>query len=255
MAIICWGSLAKSADDTQKIEQSIQDYVEGHNENPNAHQIEGSSLYMHRINEILDHEIGSVEFKFLPKNKRYAMSMFESLDGWTTHGSCVAGIFGARIQNNNGATPYKGWITASPYTGLPALQFTKNPFFQTTVRITGTTNQKFYIGTSAQIQEVEHDGFGFYIEDLTLYAYWKGAGGVHTVEITGIAINDFVCYRAEMDSTNGKINYYVNGDLKYTAETDMPVSDSPVYFQYYVEGTNSNTVYIYPIDFIFQQDT
>jgi len=61
MAIICWGNLAKSADDTQRIEQAIQGYVEDHNENVNAHQIEGSSLYMHRVNSELDHLAESVK--------------------------------------------------------------------------------------------------------------------------------------------------------------------------------------------------
>lgn len=61
MPIICWGNLAKSADDTLRIEQSISDYVEGHNEDPNAHQSYGSSLYMHRFDSILDHVYQSVQ--------------------------------------------------------------------------------------------------------------------------------------------------------------------------------------------------
>jgi len=255
MAIICWGNLAKSADDVQKIEQAIQDYIETHDMNPNAHMGEDYALGVHRLQAVLDHMDGSVEMKYLPMNKRYATSMFESLDGWTIHGTSLCAVFGSKLYSDSSENPDVGWMTASPLTGLPALDFSKNPYFQTTVRITSTTDQIYYIGTSAQFQEVEHHGFGFKIVNTTLYAYWQGPIGVNLVEIEDVAINDFVCYRAEMDSTNGKIYFYVDGVLEYTAETDMPSDNSPVYFQYYVEQTGVDGRVIYPIDFTFQQDT
>ena len=62
MAIVCWGSLAKSASDNQRIEQNIEQYVIGHNANINAHQIYGSSLYMHKSNPALDHPAESVRY-------------------------------------------------------------------------------------------------------------------------------------------------------------------------------------------------
>jgi len=254
MAIICWGNLAKSADSTERVEQAIEAYVESHNENANAHQIEGSSLYMHRVLEKLDHEFGSVSLEFLPKDQKYSMSMFESLDGWTKHGSCYAGIFGAMIISNGGVGLDEGWMTASPYTGLPALDFTKNPFFQTTVRLTTTTDQIAYFGTSTQFTEVERDGFGFEIVNATLYAFWRNNGTIHEVEITGISINDFNCYRAYIDSTAGEMYFYVNGVLKYTATTLLPEVESPVYFQYYIKQTGASQRKLYPIDFTFQQD-
>lgn len=254
MTIICWGNLAKSADDTTRIEESIQDYIEDHDANPNAHMGYDYALGVHRLQAVLDHAVGSVGLQFMPLDKRYAMSMFESLDGWTTHGSVFAGIFGAAIVSTGGDVANKSWITASPRTGSPALDFSKNPYFQTTVRISSITDQVFYIGTSAQFEEVEHHGFGFHIVDTTLYAYWRGSGGVHNQAISGISINDFNCYRAYMDSDAGKIYFYVNGELKYTAETDLPSDNSPVYFQYYVEQTGEEARTIYPVDFIFQQD-
>ena len=62
MPIICWGNLAKSADDTQRIEQSIQGYVEGHDENPNAHMGVDYSLGAHRLQTALDHPYGSIKY-------------------------------------------------------------------------------------------------------------------------------------------------------------------------------------------------
>ncbi len=79
MAIICWGNLAKAADETTRIEESISDYVERHDENVNAHQVYGSSLYMHRIQDELDHKFGSVDFKWLALNKYWLMLLLRVL--------------------------------------------------------------------------------------------------------------------------------------------------------------------------------
>ena len=62
MPIICWGNLAKSADDTQRIEQAIQAYVEEHDENVNAHMGENYSLGAHRLQAVLDHPYGSIRY-------------------------------------------------------------------------------------------------------------------------------------------------------------------------------------------------
>lgn len=60
MPIICWGNLAKAADDTLRIEQSISDYIEGHDENPNAHMGPDYALGAHRLQAVLDHAPDSV---------------------------------------------------------------------------------------------------------------------------------------------------------------------------------------------------
>ncbi|MCX6826885.1 MAG: hypothetical protein NTV06_06445, partial [candidate division Zixibacteria bacterium] len=53
---------AKSADDTQRIEQAIQEYVEGHDENPNAHMGAEYSLGSHRLQTLLDHPYDSIKW-------------------------------------------------------------------------------------------------------------------------------------------------------------------------------------------------
>jgi len=60
MPIICWGNLVKAADDTQRIEQAIDEYIEGHNENPNAHMGENYALGAHRLQTVLDHSPYSI---------------------------------------------------------------------------------------------------------------------------------------------------------------------------------------------------
>jgi len=72
MAIVCWGNLAKTADDVIRIEQSIEDYVSGHNQNPNAHAADGYSLFEHRTQDVIDHTFYSVRNIFMyPQIRTY----------------------------------------------------------------------------------------------------------------------------------------------------------------------------------------
>ena len=60
MGIICWGNLAKSADDVTRVEQAIQDYIEDHDWNPNAHMGDDYALGVHRLQTVMDHLPSSV---------------------------------------------------------------------------------------------------------------------------------------------------------------------------------------------------
>ena len=253
MPIICWGNLAKSADDTQRIEQAIEDYVESHNINVNAHQIEGSSLYMHRVNEKLDHLEGSVGLEFLPLNKKFGFSVFESLDGWQQSdvNRVSAHILGARLYSSSNVA---AWISAYPWTASPAVEPSKNPLFQTTVRLVTNSDQEIFFGCGAHFSEINNDCFGFRIVDATCYAYWTSNGDVYSQELTGITVGEFNCYRVKIDSTKGEMYFYVNGVLKYTATSNLPVVTTSIYFEYYILGTNSAVRYLYPVDWMFQQD-
>lgn len=72
MAIVCWGNLAKSAESITKIEQSMEGYVSGHNQNPNAHMADGYSLFEHRDQPIIDHVFYSVRNIFMyPQIRTY----------------------------------------------------------------------------------------------------------------------------------------------------------------------------------------
>ena len=55
MTVFCWGNLGKSADDSQRIEEAIQAYVENHDANPNAHMGEDYALGAHRLMVEIDH--------------------------------------------------------------------------------------------------------------------------------------------------------------------------------------------------------
>ncbi len=54
-----WGLLSKAQDNIQTIEEAIADAISTHNDDPTAHLGTGRSLEVHKINEVLDHPVGS----------------------------------------------------------------------------------------------------------------------------------------------------------------------------------------------------
>lgn len=233
MAVICWGNLGKTADDNIRIEQSMQAYVEDHNENPNAHQIEGSSLYMHRVNEAIDHLDGSVSLVKLMMNKAIYITAFESIDAWSTTGYVYNTISELFIAAQVGDTGEAYAIGGGGFSGTLLVK-EKYGMFQTNVKVVSNTSQEVYFGFG-KIVEMEGDGFcGFRIINATLYAT-EGSETAHTDhEITGITVTDNHVYRVVYDYANSKIVYYVDGVIKHTTNTFTEMEDANVVFTYYI---------------------
>ena len=231
MPIICWGNLAKSADDTERIEQSIMGYVEGHNENVNAHQLEGSALYMHRVNERIDHLDGSVDIKKLAADSYLILSCFEEIGHWQSIGNVSGSVFGAGLYTNavtNHICEVMMWDVGS----VDVMDFSKNPFFQTTVFFDQITDQVSKFGCGRHTGAATVDSFGFKVVNGTLYAWWVSNGTEYTSEISGITLTDHNVYRAYIDSGLGKLYFYVNGELKVTVEENLPTVASEFMFFY-----------------------
>ena len=254
MAIICWGSLAKSANDTTRVEQSIQHYVGTHDENPNAHMGEDYALGAHRLATALDHVDGSVRFVHLAMDSQIGMSVFESLDGWTTDGFCYAGVFGASIQTDLVSVINPAYMITNSRAGSPYIKFDKNPFFQTTVRLGQLFDCTYYFTAGDMKIDIDNNrGFGFKVVDDQLYAVWADGSGEETELIQTITQGDF-CLRAYIDSTEEKIYFYVNGVLVHT-ESDIDTSAFTMeYFLYYAYTDDAfNKAYSIK-DWLFQQD-
>jgi len=237
MPIICWGNLAKSADDVQKIEEGMQEYVERHNENPNAHQVEGSSLYMHKSEGLLDHPPGSISLRHLLKDSYLIFTCFEEIDRWSLTGNVSKNVFGAGLFT---LAVEDDMSTARMWDVGPAdvMDFSKNPFFQTTVFLKDTTNQIIYFGCGRKFVALNKDCFGFKVINNTLYAWWISGAAEHTFEISGITLTDHNVYRAYIDSSLGELYFYVNGVLKHTVVTGLPAVATYYLFSYTLQTTN-----------------
>ena len=255
MPIICWGSLAKSADDNTRIEQAIAEYIETHDENPNAHMGADYSLGAHRLATELDHISGSVAFHHLVMDSYNAMISFESFDGWILEGNGSAGILGATIYTDAGAPDDTASISSRQFSG-GGPDASKNPFFQATVSLVNNTDQTGHIILGNLQTEDDSLLFGFKYTNSTLYAYWRDAASVdHTHEISGVDVIGNHCYRAQRDSTLDKTYFYVDGVLKYTLNGDLYVGAQTGFAEFYIKktgGVSQRTMFL--IDFLFQMD-
>ncbi len=254
MAIICWGNLAKSADDTQRIEQSIGSYIEVHNEDPNAHQVEGSSLYMHRVNERLDHALGSIDLAYLAKDKVTFLSAFESFDGWDlSAATSVERILNSGI-NTSAVANNIAYLQIARQIGTMQFKPAKNPFFQTTVRVFGSTDVLATFGFGADYTTATYDKMGFKVSNSTLYAYWTSGGVEHTYEIEGITTTDNNIYRCYIDNDEGMMYFFVNGVLKYQTDSDLPITNSDYIFTYFIKTLTTEIKGLVLCDLLLTED-
>lgn len=253
MAIVCWGNLGKSADDNLRIEQSIHDYVEGHNENVNAHQIEGSSLYMHRVQEELDHKYGSVDLKYLTDKKLVALICFETFDAWEYNWAAASNyIFGSSFDtdaiDNDEANM---WLE-----NLSGICFdpSKNPFFQTTLKLYDSTNVEAFFGFGSNEIDSGDDGAGFKFVNGTEYAIWTYNGITYTYELSNIVTTNFHTYRVLFDSSIPALYFYVDGELVYTVTDTVPTLNNDYLFMYWLKTTTANMRRIYFTDLLLTMD-
>jgi hypothetical protein len=255
MPIICWGNLAKSATETTTIDSEISDYIETHDENPNAHMGADYSLGAHRLAVELDHASGSVGFHHLVMDSITGMGFFESLDGWATHGSLSVGVFGIMVRpstsdDNDEAYLWPGKLIGSSLSMDP----TKNPFFQTTVILGSDTSQLVYFGLGVFGLDDSWDGIGFKVVNANLYACWSIGGTIHTHAISSVTVNVLHCYRVNVDSALNKIYFYVDGVLEYTATTYFPTALNTHLFHWYIKQTSASLRFLYCADWLFQED-
>ena len=255
MAEPTWGLLEKSQVDNETIEEAIDRLITAHNDDANAHIGAGKSLNTHKTQATVDHPANSiVEDKIpdgeMPQHKLsntelQVYTAFESLDGFN---KSAAGITQALlgITLNTGSTiDTQRYVNNEP-TGIGDINtYDKDTFFQTAIKFTQTTDQQIFFMTGDYQDDDTDEGFGFKIEDGTLYAIVvKVVGGSRTeykTQITGITLTNLNVYSAFFDVSESEIYFYVNGVLKHTESTNLPVQDVPVMFIYSITNTAAAT--------------
>jgi len=258
--MITWGELAKSQIDPEKIEEAIQRLIAEHNADPEAHLGSGGSLQSHKAAEIIDHLIasvvadkirdGEIDLKKLVADRYMMITCFESADGWNSidyeYGGIDFRIFETMLYTYavDGA-----WVefAAEPSVAFPVVNFAKSPFFQTTIACAQNHDQEFYVTVGRR----DHNAFGFKIKDNHLYAYWCRNMVPYTFEIEGVDITVYNVYRAFLDSEAGKIYFFVNGDLKYTATSNLPAGTSTFVIYYELFGSEAYALAIFLRDLFF----
>ncbi len=250
---ITWGDLAKAIGENTTIDQEIANLILAHNLDPSAHGQTNEAVYTHRIAEALDHLYGSVDLKHLVADKIAVLSMFESIDGWHTNGTFTLSIFEGVLDSGPSNTNRSElWFETSA--NVVNLDFTKEPFFQTTCYFSYNTSQIGYIICGSIPEVSNQDCFGFKVNDGNLYACTFVSGSEHLHQITGIDITELHVYRAYLNVGGTELYFYIDGVLQYTQTTNLPVTVTNIFMCYYIKTQTNNNRFLTLVDLMFEQD-
>lgn len=253
-----WGLLEKSQVDDETIEEAIDRLIAAHNDDADAHIGAGKSLNTHKTQETVDHPADSiVEDKIptgeMPQRKLSnteisVFTAFESLDGFNKSGAGITQKLLGVTLNTGAVINTQRYINNEP-TGIGDINtYDKDTFFQTAIKLAQITDQEILFMTGDFQDDDSDEGFGFKIEDGTLYAIVVkkvvGARTEYKTEITGITLTNLNVYSAFFDVSESKIYFYVNGVLKHTESTNLPDQNNPVMFVYSIENTAAASKYM-----------
>lgn len=236
---------SNTAADTALVNTLAASSVAGWAHGSDTTKIDGGDVYTNTITAtqinagtITANEIsaGGVPLNKFPLDKNLMHISFESLDGWSKAGNTFAGLTQTQIYTD-ATTDEEAIITVE--SSFDEIDYSKNPFFQTIAKLSSVSSVEAHItcGMNGVWGGYDDAGdcFGFKFDDATLYAYWSSGATDYTSTISGVTTTDFHTYRAEVDSTNSKIYYYVDGVLEYTATSNFPTVSSDKAFVYHIK--------------------
>jgi len=263
---ITWGQLPKSQIDPERIEEAIARMIKEHNEDESAHLGPGQSLQSHKASEIIDHAVasiiadkirdGEISLEKFVASKFFFLCSFESLDGWMISGTVLQRPGSARLETSATSGSYSV-LSALPYS-WSGLVWSKNFFWQSTIKLHQKTNQYAQFGVGAFYPGEGLSFVGFKVVDAKLYAYLWGYTNNKTterqVEISGVDITQFHVYRVIYNASTGEIKFYVDGALKATIIKDFYLSDDDDFTCFYIETHEAAKKYLTAIDVLFSRD-
>jgi hypothetical protein len=266
MANPVWGLLQKSLTDSETVEQAIDRLIAVHEADEESHLGVGESLQSHKAAEIIDHlassivedkiRDGNVSLEKLFATRRIIISAFESLDGFGTTGSIIQNFGSVRIPTTS--TIYN-WaeIDATPGNWTP-LDWTKNFFWQSTVKLSDSTDQQVYFGMGGSDLFGQTEGVGFRVLNGTLVCYhavYSGGIFVYTTHtISGIVITNWNVYRIVYNATAGTLSFYVNGVLQKTWSSGLPTGGADSLCLYQIRTLDNAVREISVSDLLFSID-
>lgn len=259
MANPTWGLLQKSQTDSTTIETRVDEKIAVHEADEESHLGVGESLQSHKAAEIIDHlassiiedkiRDGNVSLQKLTAENRIIISAFESLDGWVTDGN-VIGEFGSVTFYTSAVSDNHAGMVAVP-ASISGLVWTKDFFWQSTVKILYTTNVVIYFGIGGSPIWGYFSGAGFKFLNGTLYCYTLSlAGGSVIHEITGIDVTDPHVYRVFYDYSATTLAFYIDGVLKHTFTSGLPTEDDDNITVYSLKTLEDSAKYMYAFDLL-----
>ncbi len=258
-----WFQMPKSQIDPERMEEAIARLILEHEQDEESHLGVGESLQSHKASEIIDHVAnsiiadkilaGEVDLSKMSDKKFTFRTNFETVANWNGIDSDNGVHSDVMFEYLIGTYAVAGaFYDLTNQVGMVSsvIDFSKNPFFQTTFAISSMGAQEFY----AVIGHCQENNFGFMGSNNVLYAHTRKGATVHNFEITGITLSVWNVYRAVMDSVAGTIEFYVNGVSKATLSADLPSGTSGFLVDYYIYGNAGHVCYVYLRDCLIELD-
>lgn len=250
-----WGSLTKSTTDSSTIDDAIAAAVDAHEADASAHLGAGASLAAHKAYEVIDHPAGSVVGDKFQRTHSVNID-YNGQGGILKYGNATFDMGGVTVYTtavaNNVSTIYG---VPSGYSGV---DWAKAMYIRHIAKVSSTSNMLALLGIGCDDLGDGYSGFGFKIEDGSLYAYHAedtGSGAVFTTTaITGYTLTDFHTYEAVYDPDAGTLTFFVDGVQEAQFTSGLPTSSSDENLLIEIKTKNTTAKYLYATNFFFTQD-
>lgn len=234
MATPVWGLLQKSLLDGETIEEAIVRLILVHTTDPTSHLGASESLQSHKASLIIDHVANSVVRDKITFDRFAIDDMFYTIDAWDkSAGTTLPAISNVLIATSGAINDTDDMALGTFDETAGQNYMSLNPVFLTRVLLKGITNQHVYIGN---MEGAGLTGYGFYIHDATLYAYYHTvAGGSIIYSLGNILAKTWYNLECRVTLTN-HIEWFVDGLSVYSL-ADLNVNEGDFYMTYSIEAT------------------
>ena len=118
MSTETWGLLPKSQIDSTLIEDRVAQMIAEHNDDPTAHMADDQSIGIHRINDVLDHPVGSTLADKWTMSEMEFTTTFDNLTLFVTTGHVTQLWPGVNIHTHGTSVPHLSKVSVDGETNL-----------------------------------------------------------------------------------------------------------------------------------------
>jgi len=246
---IVWGTLPKSQDDPQTIAEAIADAVSGHNNDPESHMSTGQSIENHRVNDVVDHPVGSVLADKNTMSEIDLYTQFENLTLFGTHGSPYSQFPGFKAQGTSTGYANRQEVYINGEDRGFVLNFANDWLFQFSMVADTYPHGHVNIEISNNALSSTERGVGLEIIDSVAKFYVAKLDGSSKSYLTWPTYEDVLQYIVRMQyvASEGKVYFYINGELLGSLDYPDTTASDVLYmkWEHYNDSGSSDGLSVY----------
>lgn len=242
--VTVWGLLPKAQDDPTTIDEAIAAAIAAHDADSESHMASGASLENHRVNDVVDHPVGSVLADKATMSEIDIYTQFDNLSLFTLHGSPTAVFPGFQITGTSTGFSNRQSVSIDGEDSGFVLDFSKDWMLQFSAYIDTYQHGSFRAEISNQANSSTERGVGLEIIDSVAKFYVAKLDGSSKSYLSWPSYTDALQYviRMQYVQSEGKVYFYINGELLGTLTyPDTSASDVLwiTWWHYNVSGSSN----------------